>query len=105
MLYAEKLKDPRWQRKRLEVFRRADFACEYCGVKDKPLSAHHTNYRKGLAPWDYTLSELLCLCDACHGKWHSEKACLDACYAQLSPENQHDILMKGNYIDDYHERT
>lgn len=28
--YLEKLRDPRWQRRRLEVFERAHFQCEAC---------------------------------------------------------------------------
>jgi hypothetical protein len=37
MKYAEKLKDPRWQKKRLEVFQRDDFIVSLPGgAKRKP---------------------------------------------------------------------
>jgi len=52
--YAEKLKDPRWQRKRLEVMKRADFACENCGDRESTLNVHHGYYEPGLDPWEYS---------------------------------------------------
>ncbi len=64
--YSEKLRDPRWQRKRLEVMQRDDFACQKCGAKDKTLNVHHMIYRKGAEPWEYPLNLLLTLCEPCH---------------------------------------
>jgi len=64
--YSEKLRDPRWQRKRLEVFQSADFKCEVCGSGDKTLHAHHRYYEKGKEPWDYPLAVFKCLCEDCH---------------------------------------
>lgn len=63
--YAEKLKDPRWQRKRLEVFERAKFKCEDCGRSDKTLHAHHCFYVSRRNPWEYNLG-LICVCESCH---------------------------------------
>ena len=34
MGYSEKLKDPRWQKKRLEILERDNFRCQYCGDKN-----------------------------------------------------------------------
>lgn len=65
-IYSEKLKDPRWQRKRLEVFNRYRFACARCGDGITQLHVHHRYYEKGLAPWDYPDSALICLCRRCH---------------------------------------
>lgn len=64
--YAQKLLDPRWQRKRLEVLDRAKWACETCGDESSPLHVHHGFYRYGTEPWDYPDSSLHCLCEACH---------------------------------------
>lgn len=69
--YSELLRDPRWQRKRLEVLQREDFTCEDCGAKDKTLNVHHDKYRPGAAPWEYDASELRCLCEDCHAKEHA----------------------------------
>jgi hypothetical protein len=64
--YYEQLKDPRWQRARLEAMKRADFTCEMCYVNDATLNVHHTYYEKGLAPWEYPSESLWCLCEDCH---------------------------------------
>jgi hypothetical protein len=64
--YSEKLKDPRWQRKRLEVMQRDDFTCRLCGNAEKTLNVHHCNYGKGKEPWDYPDSNLVTLCEDCH---------------------------------------
>lgn len=62
----ERYKDPRWQRRRLEVMARAEFRCEACEATEKTLNVHHKIYRRGAMPWDYADHELSCLCDECH---------------------------------------
>lgn len=64
--YFEKLKDPRWQRKRLEVMQRADFTCEYCSDSGETLHVHHGYYEKNREPWDYPDAAYHCVCDTCH---------------------------------------
>lgn len=64
--YYELLRDPRWQRKRLEVMQAADFACKECGSRDRTLNVHHTFYERGRAPWEYEAEHLRCLCEGCH---------------------------------------
>lgn len=68
LTYSEKLRDPRWQRKRLEVMERDEFTCINCKCKDKTLNVHHWYYSKGAAPWEYENSALSCLCEECHEK-------------------------------------
>ena len=63
--YVEKLRDPRWQRKRLEVMQAADFKCQDCGTADKTLNVHHSAYEAGREPWEYTVG-LRCVCEDCH---------------------------------------
>jgi hypothetical protein len=70
MAYADLLKDPRWQRLRLEVMDRAGFKCELCGNGKLELNIHHKRYRAGAKPWEYELPELLCICLDCHQKLH-----------------------------------
>lgn len=64
--YAEKLKDPRWQRKRLEVMQRDEFACTECFDAESTLNVHHHYYEKGKNPWDYPDDALTTLCETCH---------------------------------------
>jgi len=64
MNYKEKLKDPRWQRKRLEVMYRDDFKCTYCSDSKSTLNVHHLSY--GQNPWDTCNEDLMTLCESCH---------------------------------------
>lgn len=67
--YAEKLKDPRWQRKRLEILNRDEFKCVNCGTTEKSLQVHHHHYTKG-DPWETPSAMLSTLCDDCHSERH-----------------------------------
>ncbi|SRR6266403_2045854 len=75
--WAQQYRDPRWQRRRLEIMGRADFRCEYCNAGNDTLNVHHKLYRKGAAPWEYTDEELVCICECCHEEehelWHDLK--------------------------------
>jgi hypothetical protein len=64
--YVELLKDPRWQRKRLEILQRDEWACTNCGGKDKTLHVHHEQYIKARMPWEYPNEFLCTLCVDCH---------------------------------------
>lgn len=64
--YAEKLKDPRWQRKRLEVLSSDNFTCTCCGSTDIELHVHHFEYAKSGNPWDADLGDMCTLCKDCH---------------------------------------
>lgn len=72
--YAEKLRDPRWQKRRLEVMERDKFTCRACRSKDKTLNVHHTHYRKGADPWDYDDNDLVTVCEECHGLIEERRA-------------------------------
>lgn len=64
--YLEYYKDPRWQKKRLEVMQRDRFACRSCCSEDKTLNVHHCYYEDGKMPWEYENSSLMTLCEDCH---------------------------------------
>jgi len=64
--YSEKLKNPKWQRKRLEVLNKANFTCELCHDIEETLQVHHLQYLSGKEPWEYTLDNFKCLCATCH---------------------------------------
>jgi len=66
MTYQEKLKDPRWQKKRLEIMERDEFRCQYCGDDESTLNVHHYYYEKNKEPWDYNNDDLTTLCEDCH---------------------------------------
>ena len=64
--YYELLRRPEWQRKRLEIMQRDDFACKTCGSRDNTLNVHHGYYAKDAMPWDYQNDTLHTLCESCH---------------------------------------
>ncbi len=68
--YADKLKDPRWQKKRLEVMKRDGFACSCCSDTKSTLAVHHRYYISGRLPWEYPLWSLRTLCEMCHKDNH-----------------------------------
>jgi len=63
---SEKLKDPRWQKLRLEVFDRDEWACQGCGDSENTLNVHHTYYEALKEPWEYPLRSFVTLCEECH---------------------------------------
>jgi hypothetical protein len=85
--YFEKLKDPRWQRKRLEVMERHNFECQECGDKEGQLNVHHPFYKKGAEPWEYEVLELMCLCDNCHKVAHLQEAKLDGLIHKIKSDS------------------
>jgi hypothetical protein len=71
--YAEKLRDPRWQKKRMEILERDGWACSKCGATDKTLHVHHKRYEAGRDPWDYPGDALAALCEQCHEAEHADQ--------------------------------
>jgi hypothetical protein len=82
--YLSKLRDPRWQKKRLEIMQRDNFTCQSCGEKEKPLHVHHRMYKKATEPWDYNGYLLITLCEECHGE-----------FTEVKKEGAQENLMEG----------
>jgi 5-methylcytosine-specific restriction endonuclease McrA len=66
MSYSLKLKDPRWQRKRLEILQRDNFQCTCCGDTESEIHVHHSYYEFGKEIWEYDNETLYTLCSDCH---------------------------------------
>ena len=64
--YLKLLKDPRWQKKRLEIFQRDNFQCRICGDKEETLHVHHKIYIGDNPPWKSENKDLLTVCSDCH---------------------------------------
>lgn len=72
MNYKQKLLDPRWQRKRLEILQRDDFKCRFCNNHENTLHVHHLSYQGN--PWETPNEHLLTLCEDCHAdETHNRK--------------------------------
>jgi hypothetical protein len=108
--YSEKLKDPRWQRLRLEILQRDDWQCFYCGDKKTTLHVHHVMYI-GKDPWDTPPDCLMTLCEDCHSVEHLEfteleKSLLDTLrmrdrlnFDMIRLINKHTKRLKGIPVD------
>ena len=98
MTYSQKLRDPRWQKKRLQILERDRWACRSCGSSTKNLQVHHVIYRK-VDPWDYPDQALQTLCDSCH---EFRQAAMDSMMNDLRmllmdiPNN--DIAFTGHFL-------
>ena len=64
MTYSDKLRDPRWQRKRLAIMQRDGWKCRHCESTDKTLTVHHFLYCGN--PWEAEDKFLATLCEDCH---------------------------------------
>jgi hypothetical protein len=96
--YCEKLRDPRWQRRRLEVMNRDDFTCQRCGDDTSTLNVHHRAYAGRRDPWDYPLTALVTLCEDCHkdetyGRADCEKQLLAALRGKFFANGLHSIAV------------
>jgi hypothetical protein len=64
MTYAEKLLDPRWQKKRLDILNRDNFQCKLCFDNSTTLHIHHLKYHGD--PWEAYDHDLITYCKHCH---------------------------------------
>ncbi len=67
--YSEKLKDPRWQKRRLEILQRDSFTCRLCTDTETELHINHKKYTG--EPWDAPSRDLETLCKHCHILTHA----------------------------------
>ncbi len=70
LTYGEKLKSPKWQKRRLQVMGRDKFKCLLCGDYESELHVHHTKYFN--EPWNVPTAFLKTVCHQCH--WAVEMA-------------------------------
>lgn len=70
--YSYLLSRPQWQKKRLEIMERDNFACKFCLDSNSMLHVHHDYYERGTLPWEYPNESLYTLCEACHELVHHD---------------------------------
>lgn len=83
LTYAEQLKHPNWQRKRLGVLEAAGWKCTSCSTTETTLHVHHKRYVKGRMAWEYDDAELVALCETCHEADHFDREILDEILAKV----------------------
>lgn len=89
--YYEQLRDPRWQKRRLEIMQRDDFTCQICYDTKSTLNVHHKHYHKGRAPWDYRDEELATLCETCHENIDETEAARKEILAKLRMDGPYSV--------------
>lgn len=102
MTYSEKLKDPRWQKRRLEIMERDKWRCVHCADDKKTLAVHHTIYHKDAEPWEYEDAELITLCDDCHNRHECAKKVV---LARLGEMRGSELFALAEYVDRLHDHT
>lgn len=72
--YAQKLKNPLWQKKRLSIFERDNWTCVSCNRnclnEGLTMHVHHIKYLSNLEPWEYENEYLATYCELCHNTEH-----------------------------------
>lgn len=102
--YAEILKNPQWQKMRLQIMKRDNFTCRFCGNNQRELQVHHTLYYKGFKPWEYPERYYITLCSTCHNKetshrWTADKE-LSAALAQIGLSFSDIALLKDAIFEE-----
>jgi len=105
--YATKLKDPRWQKKRLEILVRDKWTCQLCGDTESTLMVHHRRYIPGCDPWDCPNEFLITLCEECHTnesdlRAEEEKALLDIMREKFWASDVNDLACAINEMKIYY---
>lgn len=70
MDYADQLQDDRWIELANAKKAEQNCRCQRCSTQSAVMHVHHIRYYRGRMAWEYKLSQLWCLCDACHGLVH-----------------------------------
>lgn len=66
MDYKDQLRNPKWQKKRLEIMQRDKFTCQICLDTEETLNIHHKSYDKNKKAWEYGNDRLITVCESCH---------------------------------------
>jgi 5-methylcytosine-specific restriction endonuclease McrA len=115
--YSNKLKDPRWQKKRLEILQRDKWSCQQCGDEETELHVHHRYYEYNLDPWNYPDADMFSLCYLCHSKNHNLDKLIKKLMKNLGYDQKarvagyiesmlnvvNDIRKNENYIEGYND--
>lgn len=93
--YMVKLRDPRWQKCRLEVFERDVWQCTWCKAGEldrRNLQVHHGFYSREFEnPWEYPRDSLFTLCEKCHKQAEVIKQQVYAALGHLHAKYQHHV--------------
>jgi hypothetical protein len=98
MTYSDKLKSPKWQKKRLQILERDNWQCQYCKDTESQLQVHHLKYTG--EPWEAKNEDLITTCCDCHEILSHIKfnfISIQKYKAKIGDGNK--FICKGNYDD------
>jgi len=95
MNYSQKLRSPKWQKKRLEILQRDQFKCCLCGDEETELHVHHLKYTG--EPWEAPNDKLQTLCADCHSLTRSTD--LDECIKTIKYTDGFSMYIARQQID------
>lgn len=101
--FAEQIRHPAWQKRRLERLEAAGFRCTKCDADDVTLNVHHKHYVKGRMYWEYSDDELSVLCEACHEEEHAILSELKHLMLQLDSTQVHALVSGYFQTSDWFE--
>lgn len=85
-------KNPKWQKKRLEIMQSKGFKCEWCESIDKELHTHHIIYEKGKRIWEYEDTNFMLLCKDCHESFHEYLNLVSSSLSLLNKSSRDKLL-------------
>lgn len=88
--YRDYLESPAWHRLRQAKFDESGRFCVNCGSTEK-LNVHHIRYRKRELT---ELSDLMVLCQDCHGNLHKAVKMIGLKLKSVGPDNVREVLVK-----------
>lgn len=97
--YSELLKNPKWQRMRLEILNRDGWKCRRCGEDTKNLQVDHLYYLRDRLPWEYDPTALQTVCESCHAYVTAMRKALP------SLDGEKWLVFRGGPIDDFGQFT
>ena len=90
--HLQRLTDPRWIAKRLEILAVRGNDCEGCDAKGEVVHVHHGFYEGDRYPWNYPDDSLHVLCPTCHGKAQALMVQMNRLLGTLTLEQYRDAL-------------
>lgn len=90
--FSDMYRDPRWQKKRLEVLSAANWTCSQCGDVDQQLHVHHYWYTRDEPPWVVVDGQLAALCHECHATAEEIKSGFAQLFSMVNVDVLHGFM-------------
>jgi len=93
MNYFDKLKSPKWQKKRLQILQRDNFTCTSCGSTETELHVHHLMYDFKKEPWEIDNKLLTTFCTDCHKRRHDLEKLIKRVLSESMSNEKYNLIV------------